>query len=92
MLGGNKYRIAVDDLVPRGKRAWSRLVKKSDTTDPGVIKTARWKVHGPIGLSREQPDGELGPDYTDDLDSRNEYLLTSTPKRNAVTLTQPASP
>lgn len=92
VINGNKYQLAHDELVPRGKRAWVRNVRPADISDPGVIKTARWNVSGPMGESRERPgpdggSGFLGVDYTDNLDHRYDGLLTSTAKRNALSLT-----
>ena len=86
-LAGVVYDLVHDDQVPRGKRMWEREVIKSDISDPGVIKTARWDISGPVGVSREGPDGYLGVDYAIDLDHRYRQLLTSGPKRNALTLT-----
>jgi hypothetical protein len=87
VLNGARYRLAHDELVPRGKRAWTRTLRRADVSDPGVIKTARWNLSGPMGASREGADGYLGVDYCDNLDHRYDQLLTSTAKRNIVGLT-----
>lgn len=86
-LAGNKYLIASENQVPSGKRAWARSLKKSDISDPGVFKTARWNISGPFGQSRESDEGFLGVDYTDNLEHRYARLLTSAAARNAGGLT-----
>ena len=91
-LNGAQYRLAHDELVPRGKRAWTRTLRKADVSDPGVIKTARWNLSGPMGASREGADGYLGVDYCDNLDHRYDQLLTSAAKRNLVALTSSLAP
>lgn len=92
VLNGARYQLAHDELVPRGKRAWTRTLRKADLSDPGVIKTARWNLSGPMGASREGADGYLGVDYCDNLDHRYDQLLTSTAKRNVVALADDTDP
>lgn len=86
-LDGNKYQLAHDSLIPKGRRAWTSAPRNSDIADPSVIKNARWNVSGPGGFSREGDDGYLGVDYTENIEHRYDQLLTATAQRNASTLT-----
>jgi hypothetical protein len=85
-INGQKYTVLSDSALPEGRRGLSRRTRDAQATDPGRIRTASWKMSGPIGQSREAPDGFLGHDYSDQIDTRNNDLLTSTAARTAITL------
>lgn len=76
LIAARNYSIAGQDLMPRGKRSYLRRDRPVQESDPGIPKTARWTLSGPIGLSREGPNGELGHDYGT-LETRYDGLLTS---------------
>lgn len=86
MLAGKRYSIVADAEMPRGARAYIRDVRPSQPSDRGRINSASWNVSGPIGLSREGADGRLGHDYSDNLETLYDELLTSSAAGNTLTL------
>ena len=86
VLAGKPYEIVADTALPRGKRAYVRNVRPSQPSDRGLIKSESWDLPGPIGLSREGPDGRLGHDYSDNLETQYDDLLTSSAAANNLTL------
>lgn len=86
-LNGKRYGIVADTHIPTGKRAYVRGVRPSQASDPGRIAQAVWKLSGPLGASRENESGFLGHDYSDNLETLYEELLTSSPSPNNLTLT-----
>lgn len=90
LLAGQRYALVADSQLPSGKRAWQRDKRPSQPSDPGVQKTASWRLSGPIGLSREDvAGGPLGPDYTKNADTLYENLLLPGPARNEIDLAAP---
>ena len=85
-LGGQRYQVLADADLPRGKRAYVRESRPSQTSDPGRISSAVWTLSGPLGFSRERDDHILACDYTDNLDTIYEELLTSSPAGTNMTL------
>ena len=79
------FQVVHDSLLPKGKRAVTRRNRAAQPSDPGALVQMTWKLHGPIGLSREGPSGELGHDFGT-LETRFDDLLTSLPEVNAVDL------
>ena len=86
MLAGKRYDIVADEELPRGARAYVREVRPSQLSDRGRINSASWNVSGPIGYSREGIDGRLGHDYSDNLETMYDELLTSSAAGNDLTL------
>lgn len=86
-INGQKYAILHDNTTPEGKRGLSRRTRPSQVSDPGRLRTATWKLSGPLGQSRESVEGFLGHDYSDQLLTLYNDLLTSTAARTAITLT-----
>ncbi len=86
-INSKEYPLLADNLLPSGRRGYVRSLRPSAPSDPGRVQTATWKLSGPLGQSRESPEGFLGHDYSDNIDTRNKDLLTSAAARNAVTLT-----
>src|SRR3990167_1100495 len=76
LIAAHNYSIAGESLMPKGKRSYLRRDRPVQESDPGIPKTARWTLSGPIGLSREGPNGELGHDHST-LETRYDGLLTS---------------
>ena len=85
VINGEMYTLISDSLLPKGKRAWTRAVRPSQPSDPGVHRVARWKLSGPLGQSNEREDGFLGVDYSD-MDTRYDDLLLPAAKPNLVAL------
>lgn len=85
-IDGKRYAILADSSLPSGKRALVRSYRPSQPTDPARTGHARWKLSGPIGLSREKEDGFLGVDYADNLDTLWDNLLTSSIGGTDITL------
>ena len=86
-INGKDYLLLADKLLPSGRRGYVRSLRPSAPSDPGRVQTATWKLSGPLGQSRESPEGFLGHDYSDNIDASNNDLLTSAAARNALTLT-----
>ena len=75
-INGNNYSLAGEDLLPRGKRSYLRRLRPLQDSEPGIPRTVRWTLSGPIGKSREGADGSLGHDHGT-LETRYDGLLTS---------------
>ena len=86
-LNGVDYTIATEGRSPSGRRAYTRRTRPTNANDPGRLRTASWKLSGPIGLSREDDFGRLGHDFSQNLETRFDSLLTSAVKLTGVTLT-----
>jgi len=86
-INGEKYDLLADSALPSGRRGLSRSQRPSQPSDPGRIRMGRWKLSGPLGPSRELPDGFLGHDFSDNIETRYNDLVTSIAARNALTLT-----
>lgn len=87
-LNGQTYALVADELLPSGRRGWVRRRRPSQPSDPGVQKTARWSLSGPVGVSREDVStGYLGVEYTQNLDTLYDQLLIPGPRRNPIDLT-----
>ena len=86
-INGNPYTIVDQSKVKTGRRTYQEVMRPSQPFESGIaFKT--WRLSGPMGGSRQRAYGDpLGPDYTIDLDGRNENLLTSAAKRNTASLT-----
>lgn len=85
-LNGERYSIALEGQL-RGARAISRSgARASQLSDPSRLQQADWPLSGPLGNSREGPDGILGIDYAS-LEHRYDGLLTSPAESNFVDLT-----
>jgi hypothetical protein len=86
-LNGQNYTIVDQSRVKTSKRVFTQRQRPSQPSESRLaVKT--WKLSGPMGNSRQPFFGApLGVDYTENLDHRYEGLLTSTAKRNALTLT-----
>ena len=86
-IAGTDYAVAEDSLLPKGKVLATRRKRSTNGTDPGRIRTAVWNVSGPAGTgSREKGDRPLGVDYVQNLETRFDDLLTSSGKRNSLSL------
>lgn len=85
-LNGQVYTLASDSQLPKGKRAYVRRNKTTQPSDPGQIKTMRWKISGPMGQSHEREDGFLGVEYCINLEHQYDNLLTAVATRNTLTL------
>lgn len=83
-LNGITYMLAPAE---KGRRPYLRATRPSQPSDPGRLREIAWTLSGPLGHSREGPDGVLACDYTTTLDHRWPGLLTSGPARNPLTLT-----
>lgn len=83
-INGKPYDIAPQEGSSR--RSYIETMRPSQPfeTTPLVLSWATW---GPLGNSRTRYGGPLATDYADNLEHRYDYLLTSTAKRNAITLT-----
>ena len=93
LLNGARYQLVSDSMLPQGLRAWSRLKRQSEPSDPGVQRVAQWRLSGPIGLSREDvAGGPLAVDYTQNMDTLYENMLLPGPARNAIDVTADHSP
>ena len=93
LLNGARYQLVSDSMLPQGLRAWSRLKRQSEPSDPGVQRVAQWRLSGPIGLSREDvAGGPLAVDYTQNMDTLYENMLLPGPARNAIDVTADLSP
>ena len=90
-LNGEAYKVVSDEMLPSGRRALTRSFRPSEPSDPGRIVTRRWKLSGPIGRSREGGDGVLGHEYSIDLETRFDSLLTSGGARTALSMQDAAS-
>jgi len=87
ILNSIRYRVAADNQLPKGKRAFARRLRQSQGSDPGHVKTMRWKIGGtPMGQSTERADGFLGTDYTVNLDHRFDDLICPVAARNTLSL------
>lgn len=84
-IDGKSYRLASESTLPRGAVLWDVSVEPSQAGDPSVAKVARWRVDGPLGYSFEGPDGYLGMDYGDNVDTRWDGLTTG-PQIGTMTL------
>ena len=82
-INGNSYRIADQSRIKASRRTYIETQRPSQPfeTTPQVVSWAPW---GPLGNSRQRWGGPLTTDYADNLDTRNEYLLTSTAKVTSV--------
>ena len=87
VISGKPYELVQDSQLPSGKRAFARDLRPSQASDPSRIGQATWQVWGPLGRSREGPDGVLSTDYTDNLDTRFDDLLISAPATTTIALT-----
>ena len=88
LLNGERYQLVSESMLPAGKRAWTRIKRKSEPSDPGVQKVAQWRLSGPIGLSREDVSGgSLAVDYTQNMDTLYENMLLPGPARNPIDVT-----
>ena len=87
----HNYTIAAETLVPKGKRNYLRRNRVAGEGDPMIPKIARWQYHGPIGRSREGPNGELGHDHST-LETRYDGLLTSLGAVSTTTVSSLDSP
>ena len=87
LLDGKRYDVVADEELPRGARAYTRDIRPSQPSDRGQIASAWWMLSGPVGLSREGADGRLGHDYSDNLETLYDELLTSSASANDLTLT-----
>ena len=85
-INGNKYTLLADSALPSGRRGLSRKMRPAQVTDPGRIRTATWVTSGPIGLSRERGNF-LGHDYSNNVETQYDGLITSVAARNTLTLT-----
>lgn len=77
-----KYHIAND----KGRPMWSVGAEPSQRGDPSILRRVEWEVSGPVGHSVEGPDGYLGVDYTDGVDTRYDNHAVLGPKINTVDL------
>lgn len=87
VINGSELTLVSDSQLPKGKRAWTRAVRPSQPSDPGIHKVARWDISGPAGESNETRDGRLSTDYTENMDTRYDALLLPSAKPNFVNLT-----
>ena len=85
-INGTTYRVADPSKVLNGARALVETTRPSQSFEASTVQRS-WKVWGPLGNSRAGWNEDLGIDYCDNLDHRYDWLLTSTAKRNALTLT-----
>lgn len=75
------------DLAPlNGQPHWETRMVPSQWGDGGELRRAEWSVSGPLFNSEEGPDGYLGPDYTDNVDTRYDNYAVMGPKITSVTL------
>lgn len=84
-IAGHRYTIAGQSLLPRGQRAYVQRLRALQQSEPGIPKTAVWKISGSMGQSRERADGFLGHDHAN-LDTRFDDLLTSLGAVSTLTL------
>lgn len=82
ILDGAPYTIAPDS----GRRSYLQRTRASQPTDPGRLLIRQWALAGPMGQSRQAPNGYLGVDFVDNLDHRWPNLLTSAPAVSTITL------
>lgn len=85
-IDGKRYAVLADSQLPSGKNAITSSFRPSQSTDPSRMGSARWKLSGPLGSSREKEDGYLGVDYADNLDTLWDGLLTSSIGGTDITL------
>lgn len=84
-IAGHTYTLLDQKLLSGNRRAHTVDVRPSQPTDPFNLLFAEWQLHGPIGLSRESfRGGELGHDYSEDLDTRWTDLLVPTAQKNSL--------
>ena len=84
------WEIAGESLLPKGKRGYVRKSRASQESDPGVPKTATWRITK-LGYSRETEDGFLGTDFAT-LETRFENQLTSLGAVSSTTLSSADPP
>lgn len=87
VIGGSPYELVHDTQLPSGKRAFAKEYRPSQQSDPSRMGQAEWRIWGPLGNSREDASGSLSTDYADNLDTRFEGLLTSSPASTTIDLT-----
>lgn len=85
-INDKPYRLHDGSRISAGQRVYQERMRPSQPFEAS-IQTRSWQVWGPLGNSRASWQDPLGIDYTTNLDHRYEWLLTSTAKRNALTLT-----
>ena len=85
ILNNVHYTVAHGDLLPKGRRALVREFRDVQDSDPARQVTRTWQLSGPIGQSRQAPNGFLGHDWSD-LETRWDDLLTSAPPISTTTL------
>ena len=86
-IDGTPYTVLDPSRVNTQPRQYREVMRPSQPSE-ARLNTKTWKLSGPIGNSRQSQFGDaLGPDYTVDLDGRNDGLLTSGAARTAVSLT-----
>lgn len=88
-IGGKKFPLAAQSMLPAGKRAWERRQRPSQPSDPGIPQLARWLISGPQGNSREdvtQGAGVLSVDWAEGMDTLYDALLLPGPKVTDIDL------
>lgn len=78
IINGVKTPLAADSQLPKGRRALTRGLRDAQPSDPSRLQSRSWNLSGPIGLSRQGENGELGHDWSD-LETRFTNLVTSGP-------------
>ena len=85
VLNSVTYELVAESQLPRGRRAYATDLRPSQESD-ARIRTARWKLSGPTGLSNETPNGFLGHDFSVNIETRYDNLITSVAARNTLSL------
>jgi len=86
ILNSNAYRLARQDLLPRGGRNWKISTRPGQQGDPSVQQVAEWSVSGPNLNSFEDLDrGVLSVDYSSGVDTRWKDLAILAPAMTAIT-------